>query len=94
MSDYMVHTEVNHFEGWLGNEHDLNTLEEARAEMLRQEKVIRAEIEDGLYVMGEPAHYFIVRLCDGAEEVERITWADDATRKRMKALEDMKGVRP
>jgi hypothetical protein len=61
MSDYMVHTEVNHFEGWLGNEHDLNTLEEARAEMLRQEKVIRA---------------------------------DDATRKRMKVLEDMKEARP
>lgn len=61
MSDYMVHTEVNHFEGWLGNEHDLNTLEEARAEMLRQENVIRA---------------------------------DDATRKRMKALEDMKEARP
>ncbi len=53
MSDYMVHTEVNHFEGWLGNEHDLNTMEEARAEMLRQEKAIRAEIKDGLYVMGE-----------------------------------------
>jgi hypothetical protein len=50
MSDYMVHTEVNHFDGWLGNEHDLNALEEARA--------------------------------------------DDATRKRMKALEDMKEARP
>lgn len=90
MSDYMVHTEVNHFEGWYGNEHDLRTLEEAQAEMRRQAEAIRAEIKDGLHVLGEPARYFIVRLCDGREELERTMWADDTTWKRMKALEDLR----
>lgn len=39
MVEYQVLTEANGFGGWLENEDDLHTLEQAQAEMLRQEGV-------------------------------------------------------
>lgn len=53
MVEYQVLTEANGFGGWLENEDDLHMLEQAQAEMLRQEAQSFLEAFQGCHGMEE-----------------------------------------
>ena len=93
MVEYQVLTEANGFGGWLENEDDLHTLEQAQAEMLRQEAVMNSAIEDGDLIHGEEVQYYVVSLFAGDEEAERIEWFSERTKKRMAVWDALRGAR-